>query len=478
MKTTVIFTIVCGCMISGCFSSHYNDILIYKGLIREDICSAKHITSVEGGKDILLSQEEQKPKSHIDKVNEQGYATLGDCYILAVKNIETLAATGENYIQALVSKDKAISALLPTLSLSGTHFRQEPVLISGGGTSSFFSSTDNRSQVLINFKKIIFDGFKEFAALRQANENILANRESLRVAEQALFLDVAQSFYDVLSAQQEVVTLEELVKLEAERLREIKARQENGLARKTEVLLIESQLAADNAKLVSSKNRLSIAREGLYFLLGEHIEVSLKDTLQVEVLPQEIDTLVQEAELHRNDLRQKDAEVSVAEEQIGIVRSEYLPTVDFSGNVYVYRDNYSNFQKETDWDFTVGLNFPFFEGGLTLANDREALSKYRQAVLARNALKRQIAVDVKDAYYQLQSDIGNISSLEAATEAADENYKLIQEEYRQGLATNIEVMTAYNQKLSAKLDLERQYLQEKLDWIRFKIAQGILPVGQ
>jgi outer membrane protein TolC len=62
-------------------------------------------------------------------------------------------------------------------------------------------------------------------------------------------------------------------------------------------------------------------------------------------------------------------------------------------------------------------------------------------------------------------------------QSADENYRLIQEEYRAGLATNLEVLAAQNQFLSARLDNDRQHYLVKLDQVGLEVAQGLLPAA-
>ena len=93
-------------------------------------------------------------------------------------------------------------------------------------------------------------------------------------------------------------------------------------------------------------------------------------------------------------------------------------------------------------------------------------------------LARQVELDVKDTFLTLQSDAATLATLEASVEAADENSRLILEEYRQGLATNLEVIAGQNQLLSARLNQEHQKYQVRLDWVALKLVQGLVPEGQ
>jgi len=93
-------------------------------------------------------------------------------------------------------------------------------------------------------------------------------------------------------------------------------------------------------------------------------------------------------------------------------------------------------------------------------------------------LTRQVGVEIQNAWLTLESDRAQLETLEKSVASADENDRLVREEYRSGLATNLEVITGHNQLLSARLELERQKYQVKLDWIALKLAQGLLPESE
>ncbi len=121
------------------------------------------------------------------------------------------------------------------------------------------------------------------------------------------------------------------------------------------------------------------------------------------------------------------------------------------------------------------LAVPIFEGGRIRADVAGANSSLRQAELDLSQQERRVRTQVETAWRELLSDMGIVTSLESRVASAEENYKLVQEEYRSGLATNLEVFTAQNQLLSGRLDLERRRYLVKVDWIALKVTQGLLP---
>jgi outer membrane protein TolC len=446
------------------------------------------------------------PAASLDAARARGYATLLDVFEVAAAQNEQVLRAGEDTAQARILKLQARSAILPHLSFEDNYYRQNKVTIPvvTGGTETAFSFADNRNQAFIKLEQTIFSGLRDRSFLAYSRSNIEAFEHLEEDARRLLYASVAQAFYAVLQKEGEVKALEDSVTVERERAREIQARHEAGLARKTEVLLVQSQLAEDESTLTRARNDLEVAREQLGFLVTIPVDLPLRDDLMVPELavagsespaaaPQlsaaseepsapspgssapTLEGMLREAKGSRRDLKALDRQVDAARYQITVARGEYYPDVSLEVDRYLDRNNYSTFQQETDWSAQVDLTFPIFDGGRIHANVLQAQSRLRQLALDRDELERRIALEVETAWRTLQSDAAQRATLEVSVASAQENDRLVQEEYRNGLATNLEVITGHNQLLSARLDLERQKYQVKLDWVALKLFQGLYP---
>lgn len=409
----------------------------------------------------------------IRSIEEKSEWTLDDCFHLALLKNERLAIAREDLFQADLLKDRSIAALLPDVSIRGSYFRQAEVPVATGeAIGRFFDPT--RTESLFKVRYPLFDA-RQFAALSYVGHVQAARKWSLKQRQLDLFLQVAEAFYQTVQAQQEINILSESVRLQQERLREVKARKDRGLARKTEVLLIETEVAGAEARLIRSENLLHASRESLGFLVGEAVEKSLIDTLPEQSIPDSLQQLFDEAISKRSDLKDLEEQVNSARSQVRVTRGEFLPTLDMTLNRYNRREG---FLADIGWDVQFDVSFPFFQGGSRVAKYREAASRYRQARLAADAMRRQIGRDVKTAYLTLHSSDALLAKLQAELTLAEENNRLIQEEYRQGLATNLEVLIAYNRLENARLEFDREGLNRKMAWIRLQGAMGVLAIEE
>jgi outer membrane protein TolC len=84
--------------------------------------------------------------------------------------------------------------------------------------------------------------------------------ELVEAMRAALRRSTARAFFGVLAAEADVRTLVESEALDRSRVDEMKAREENRIARRSEVLLLESQLAQTLAALRRARTQLDVSR--------------------------------------------------------------------------------------------------------------------------------------------------------------------------------------------------------------------------
>ena len=419
------------------------------------------------------------------KARQLGRLTLMDSFQLAAAYNERVERIREDLEQAVLLRKSAIAEVLPDLTLYDNYYRQNPAEISDAG--NVFSVAEWRNEARVTLTQPIFHGLRDRSFLKYSQSNIEANRFRVEEARRLIYARVAESFYAGLQIEGQMRALEDTVELERERLREVQARHEAGLARRTEVLLVKSELEQDESNLIRVKNLLAGARFQLAFWTTAPVELPLQDDLFLPEVPvppagaegqeETLRAMMAVARVNRSDLRAADKQVESAGYQVSTARGEFFPAIDFEANAFLSRRNYSTFAEETDWTAEVFFSLPLFDGGRIRSNVLTAKSRMRQAALERDELLRQVELDVQNAYLTLQSDLATLATLQASVTAADENNNLVNEEYRRGLATNLEVVTGGNQLLSARLNQEHQKYQVRLDYVVLKLVQGLVPEG-
>lgn len=405
------------------------------------------------------------------RVEQRGSLTSQDLFRIALPQSERIARAAEEYYRATFNQDRVVAAVLPSVTVAGTQFFQQDASAQGGVTAP------DRSEFKLTATQPLFRGFREFAGWRLEEAGMEQKRWAFQTEKRALFGVVAEAFYTMLFHERETQILEESLKNARERVREMKARHEQGMSRRTEVLLIETQAATEEAQSIIANQALDQSRRDVEFLLGRPLTVSLYDAEVAPVLPGSLDDAVRRAWATRSESREREAELRAAEEFQRVVSGEYWPNLDLSGNVYGYRRNFSASQQATTWDVQIALTWPFFQGGDVGAREGQAASAFRTAALNQVETRRRIEVEVRNAFAQWVAGAKLLVTLETRERTAHDAYTQVLNEYRQGIAgvTNLEVSVAHDRWLAAQIERDRQGILRKLDGLKWQMVQGILP---
>ena len=124
--------------------------------------------------------------------------------------------------------------------------------------------------------------------------------------------------------------------------------------------------------------------------------------------------------------------------------SSDLPKVDAVAN-YNYRSNSLGNMisgSHKNWNAGILLNIPIFEGFSTKAKVDEAKARYAQAVLDKENVGDQIAVDIRQACLNLRESQAVIDSQKDHIEEAREALKISEISYDNGVGTNLDVLDA------------------------------------
>ncbi len=407
-----------------------------------------------------------------------GALTLRQAYEKALAQSESLAIQEQTIRIAEAHYLQALGTVLPHINVVASEFIQDTSgssSSSSGGTSvsnTFISRS--RPQVGVALVQPLFQGFREFRALRVANAEKLQNTYRTERARQILFSDVARAYYTVLQVERQLDIQNSLRGTLLKRTQELKDRIGLGKSRPSELLTTESQLASTEADLENTKGLVATARDFLGFLTGEPATQRLRDEFQV---PGRVSSLERYTESldQRPDLMASKQTVRLAKGQWDYQKGGRYPNANVQANYYFYR---TGFQKDIHWDTTFNLNIPIFQGGATRGLIREAEAKYHQATLGDQETDRQAQTDLRQAYDGLKSSQAQDFALRRAEQKASASFIAQQEEYRLGLVNNLDVLQALRDWQQSRLQSNQSYFATKLNYLNVLVASGQLPPPQ
>jgi outer membrane protein len=397
--------------------------------------------------------------------------TLDDFYRAALKRSEVVAIQSELIVQAEERGRQAVAAMLPNINGVGTFNRYDP-----GVTPTTVPATpplETRTHTSkLTVSQPVTRGFREFAILRQSRALSGAQGEDERNARALLYRDVVQNFYTVLSLESDLKNLNEEIRHNQERERDIQARVNIGRSRPSEVLNVQAAISTLRAQVEQLQGQLQVARESFAFLSGLPSDTPLVDEAGESAAPEPLANYLAGLE-QRPDVRAARERVAAAREGITVAARGHLPSLELSGNYYLYRDNVY----DSMWDTQLVLTVPLYAGGATESKRREAVSQRAQAELIASQVQRAAGQDIRALHESLNFDQRQVEALERATEAARKSYEAQVRDYRLGLVTNLDVLQSLTVFQQNQRALDRARYTLKADHQRLLTAAARRPTG-
>jgi len=414
----------------------------------------------------------------------QEYA-LSDLYQQALKNSEKIKYTEENLFIAQMGKNKAWAVLIPKVTVFGTYnrFTEDKYVVSETSLPAPLPTISNN--VLIQPEQSGTWGVRadqsfslsarELDALKIAGQSITKSEYDLDAAKSDFILTVASSYYDVLRAKKAL----EIAAANVERLTQYRnfaaKRVKVGELTKTALLRADGELSGARADYLRATNAVTLTRAALIRITGIEETFRLKDEKMPSSDFDQFENLRETAINSRADLKGYEMQTKIAEQYVKYARGAFWPNL---GLYAIYNGADQNPATATlnreSVLAGVSLNFPFFEGGLRMAELREAQAKERQARLAYEDLKKNIDMELRGAYLDLETQKGMLKFLEDQLVFAQDNYHAVLRQYENDLVTSLDVMDANTLLLSSEKNVAEALYGYQLAHLKVRRSSGTL----
>ncbi len=400
--------------------------------------------------------------------------SIDEAYRLALANHERVAIAGEEIRQAEADLKKATSRILPNITAEAYYTKYTEAK----GSGAFITQPGHATNAEVRITQPLYSGGRDRAARRQAKLQITSTRQGHEGTKEDVLRDTSSAYYGALKALKSVDIQKAALKRAEERLLVAQARLKVGEVTKSAVLRAEAERAGAEADLIRANNGLDNSIELLQRIIGIQERVAVVDPPAQPPVAASAEALVQQALKERTDYNQRTLEEQAANEGIEIAKASFKPSLRLEG-LYFWReqDPEATFFLEESASATVRLTYPLFEGFLRKAELSEARSSFRQAELRRLGLRRDIEVQVREA-------LNNVKAIEALTESfrrqlafAEEDYKMVFEQFKFGVATTLDVIDAENTLVSAQSSMANAVYDLELAKIDLKYVTGALIEG-
>lgn len=388
--------------------------------------------------------EEKKPS---------GTLSLKESLSIAEKNNPALLIEQSKVKSALVRIDGAQAEFYPKLKAetSYTKLNEAPSIPLSSGTIPL--GWDETYSYSVGFEQPVFTGHAlstNYDKAKLGYEIALSGYENTK---DEIYLATISGYFSILRAQRHKEVSQQAVVELQENLRVVSEMFDAGVVAKNDLLRAEVQLAEGKQNLIKAHNQVILAKSSFANILRtpKDVDIDIEDIRQYTPYQISLDISYEKAKASRSDLKALELQIKASEAGIKLAKSDYYPKIAITGS-YGYKDDKLGSLKNENWNVVGVLKWLIWDWGSTKSKVQEAQSVSQQLYDTKIQLVDRIELEIKDAYYGLIEAIERIKVSEGAVIQAEENYRVSQVRYREGVTTNSEVLDAQTLLTRARMN--------------------------
>ncbi|MBU2995192.1 TolC family protein [Cellulophaga baltica] len=415
--------------------------------------------------------------------------TLAECVEYAVENNLSIAQYELDLEGVVIDKSDALGNFLPSVNGSVT---------ASGNTGLSFDPTTNQAVTTTIFTAsgsvtsslTLFDGLQNLHTYNRAKLSAIASQYRLDDLKDDIRLNVANAYLNVLSNKESLRTFQAQYNVTQQDINKTKELVDAGVVPRGDLLEVEATLATQEQQIVNAENLILISKINLAQLLQitEYQSFDIADEV-FEVPPSNIlgnspKAIFQKALTFRNDIKNSELNVNVAEKDLQIAKGALYPTLNaffqyntaYSGQqqfdtdvMEFYRESFKNQLWMNDGiSYGAQLNIPVFNGFGVKNTIKRSKINIEKAKVQLEQDKLALETNINQAYVDVKSFSKAYEAAEKTLEARRLAYEYSKDRFEVGLMNSFD----YSQAQARVDDAEAQLIKSKYDYIfRLKVLE-------
>lgn len=307
----------------------------------------------------------------------------------------------------------------------------------------------------------IYTGGQLRGAAKQAKANYLYNKVGVQRAWNEMRSTVTNGYFTMLQTDNLQKLNRESVERLTDHLKNVQAQYDVGVVAKVDVLRSQVELANAQQSLIQAENNYQIAEANMNKIVGLPLDTKLElnNLLVYNPYDKTMEECLAYSTKHRPELEQAKQNVEAAKGSLMAARSGHMPKVYGNASKGWSSSNWPG-DENGDWAVGVSVSMNVFDSGVTLSKIHGAEADLKQAEETYRNTVDSVNLDVRTNYLGLREAEKRINTTKLAVEQADEDYRIAQLRYQNGVGTNTDVLDAQ----VALTQAQTNYLQALYDF--------------
>jgi outer membrane protein len=353
---------------------------------------------------------------------------------------------------------QALSGYRPKVSFTavgGYNYENATQQLPIGGllTTTTYASQFLSRTVGLTGTQTLFNGFQTANRTRQAESQVDAARETLRVTEQQVLLDAATAYMNLLRDGAILELNQSNVQVLTEQLKQTRDRFNVGEVTRTDVAQSESRLAAGRSALLGAQSNFVTSQANYRRVIGVNPGKLAAGTPVDRLSPGTLPRAITQGQSLSPSVLAAMYGVDVAELGVKISEGALYPNLSVTA-AGSYGVNPAFEQTRATQGSVLGqLTVPIYQGGGEYSAIRQSKETLGQQRLSLDINRDQARATVVQSWGQLDAAKAQIESTTAQVNAAEIALNGVREEARVGQRTTLDVLNAQQELVNARVAL-------------------------
>jgi outer membrane protein TolC len=338
----------------------------------------------------------------------------------------------------------------------------------------------NNYNLQLSLKQPLFTGFQLESSKDIADYSSQAAEHDYAADRVTLTYNIKSAYWQVFKATEVKKVVDDNVEQIQAHLKDVQNFFDQGMVTNNEVLKVQVQLSDAQLRQIDAENNVRLAKMALNNLIGLPLMTDIDITSSPENQQKQFDRfddLIKKATENRSEVKAMESRVSAGQSGVTLAKSGWYPQIYLTGDYYYDRPNQRLVPTQDKfydtWDVGVALSMPLWNWRTAEFRTTEAETQVAALQDALGQLKDGISLEVAQNYLNFAQAKQRISVAEQTVKQAEENNRVTNDEYKQGLVPNTDVIDAETALLQSKMN----YTQTLVD---YELAQAGLEkaIGQ
>lgn len=404
---------------------------------------------------------------------------------LSIKNSRQLKVNAAKIQEASAAVKEAEERRLPDVKASASALVLSNATVdiktkqssSGGSSGSSPKKVNEAAYGIVNATLPIYAGGRITYGIQSAKYLEEAIKLDAESDKDKIIINTLQAYDNLFKAKAAVDIVKQSLENAKHRVEQFANLEKNGLMARNDYLKAQLQASNTELSLLEAENNWKLANINMDLLLGlpESTELAPDSNWQMTNELKPVDIYLQSALQYRKDLQALNYRKKAAATGVKATEAEKYPFLALTGG-YVALNVPNALVIYNAMNLGIGVQYSLSSLWKNKSKVDQAKAREDQIIATQDILADAIRLQVYQSYQNFLTQKKKIDVYKVALEQAEENYKIVNNKYKNGLALVADLLDADVAQLQAQLNYSNARSDASVGYQQLLETAGVLTI--